>query len=163
MPRDSLVYTQCKVHKGNLLGGCFISVTPQLRMWCVTVAGECTCVYVWGGGGNMWIQECVHACKGWDKPQVSPWLSGRSPRKETGSAKLTMQPYFSRIHRRPTIHICSCGLPHTVASTALHPPPPSTVSVPHHLTSQEHVCLLWTCYTQKLKHSGGTQGELGLF
>lgn len=39
MPRDTSVYTQCKVHNGNLLGGCFIFVTPQLWMWCVTVCG----------------------------------------------------------------------------------------------------------------------------
>lgn len=142
----------------TFLGDVSVNHTSAVDVVCDCMRVSALCVCVWWGD-NMWVQDHVHACKGLGKPKV---LHG----------------YLADHHGKRQDQLCSRCSPtsraHTgdqrfttvaVGSPTLWAPPLSspTVSVPPHLASQEHVCLLWTCYTQKLKHSGGTQRELGLF
>lgn len=65
LPRDSSLYTQCRVHNGNLLGDVSINHTSAVDVVCDCVRMSAL-VCVWGGrGDNSWVQKHVHAGKGW--------------------------------------------------------------------------------------------------
>lgn len=160
LPRDSSLYTQCRVHNGNLLGDVSINHTSAVDVVCDCVRMSAL-VCVWGEGGQLVGPK---ACACWLRVRVNPkFLRGYlADHYDKRQAQLSLR-------CSPTSQAYTGGQRFTtvaVGSPTLWPPLLSSpaVSAPPHLASQEHVCLLWTCYTQKLKHSGGTWGgELGLF